>query len=109
VQALYNNVSPSLLDDPDFGVVDSGIELEDFAGGENAGAWRDQARTSQEARRKEKEFRKLEELAKREEMKFSHSIQFNAVPDWSSNYISYSNLKKLYVSDPRLLPSATIR
>jgi len=30
-------------------------------------------------------------------MKFSHSIQFNAVPDWSSNYISYSNLKKLSV------------
>jgi len=29
------------------------------------------------------------------EMKFSHSIQFNAVPDWSSHYISYSNLKKL--------------
>jgi phosphate transporter len=29
------------------------------------------------------------------DMKFSHSIQFNAVPDWSSNYISYSNLKKL--------------
>ncbi|KAJ5601264.1 hypothetical protein N7510_010798 [Penicillium lagena] len=29
------------------------------------------------------------------EMKFSHSIQFNAVPDWSSNYIAYSNLKKL--------------
>lgn len=28
-------------------------------------------------------------------MKFSHSIQFNAVPDWSSQYISYSNLKKL--------------
>ncbi len=28
-------------------------------------------------------------------MKFSHSIQFNAVPDWSSRYISYSNLKKL--------------
>ena len=28
-------------------------------------------------------------------MKFSHSIQFNAVPDWSSHYISYSNLKKL--------------
>lgn len=28
-------------------------------------------------------------------MKFSHSIQFNAVPDWSSNYINYSNLKKL--------------
>ncbi|KAL8824275.1 MAG: hypothetical protein Q9191_005168 [Dirinaria sp. TL-2023a] len=28
-------------------------------------------------------------------MKFSHSIQFNAVPDWSSHYINYSNLKKL--------------
>ncbi|KAF2858337.1 SPX-domain-containing protein [Piedraia hortae CBS 480.64] len=28
-------------------------------------------------------------------MKFSHSIQFNAVPDWASHYISYSNLKKL--------------
>ena len=30
-----------------------------------------------------------------EAMKFSHSIQFNAVPDWSENYIAYSNLKKL--------------
>ncbi|TQS35890.1 hypothetical protein Golomagni_03676 [Golovinomyces magnicellulatus] len=28
-------------------------------------------------------------------MKFSHSIQFNAVPDWSSHYLAYSNLKKL--------------
>ncbi|KAK0639242.1 SPX domain-containing protein [Cercophora newfieldiana] len=28
-------------------------------------------------------------------MKFSHSLQFNAVPDWSSHYIAYSNLKKL--------------
>lgn len=28
-------------------------------------------------------------------MKFSHSIQFNAVPDWSNYYIAYSNLKKL--------------
>jgi phosphate transporter len=28
-------------------------------------------------------------------MKFSHSIQFNAVPDWSSSYIAYSNLKKI--------------
>ncbi|KAI5791601.1 SPX domain-containing protein [Peziza echinospora] len=27
-------------------------------------------------------------------MKFSHSIQFNAVPDWSSHYIAYSSLKK---------------
>lgn len=28
-------------------------------------------------------------------MKFSHSIQFNAVPEWSSYYIAYSNLKKV--------------
>ncbi|CAH1759858.1 7196_t:CDS:2 [Entrophospora sp. SA101] len=28
-------------------------------------------------------------------MKFSHSIQFNAVPDWADHYIAYSNLKKL--------------
>lgn len=34
-------------------------------------------------------------------MKFSHSIQFNAVPDWSSHYIAYSNLKKLFV--PQIL------
>jgi phosphate transporter len=47
------------------------------------------------ARRLQKRLNKLESLAEREEMKFSHSIQFNAVPDWSNNYISYSNLKKL--------------
>lgn len=34
-------------------------------------------------------------LEERDEMKFSHSIQFNAVPDWSNHYIAYSNLKKL--------------
>lgn len=45
--------------------------------------------------RLQKRLAKLQDLAEREEMKFSHSIQFNAVPDWSSNYISYSNLKKL--------------
>ncbi|EFQ99945.1 inorganic phosphate transporter PHO87 [Nannizzia gypsea CBS 118893] len=32
---------------------------------------------------------------KEESMKFSHSIQFNSVPDWSDSYIAYSNLKKL--------------
>ena len=50
---------------------------------------------AQEARRLAK---RAEKLARREEefeMKFSHSIQFNAVPDWSSHYIAYSNLKKL--------------
>lgn len=30
-------------------------------------------------------------------MKFSHSLQFNAVPDWSNHYVAYSNLKKQYV------------
>lgn len=30
-------------------------------------------------------------------MKFSHSLQFNSVPDWSTHYIAYDNLKKLYV------------
>lgn len=35
-------------------------------------------------------------LATKEDlMKFSHSLRFNAVPDWSSHYIAYSNLKKL--------------
>jgi len=34
-------------------------------------------------------------LEEQDDMKFSHSIQFNAVPDWSSHYIAYSNLKKL--------------
>uniref|UniRef100_A0A1D1Z7W3 Putative transporter C3B8.04c n=1 Tax=Anthurium amnicola TaxID=1678845 RepID=A0A1D1Z7W3_9ARAE len=28
-------------------------------------------------------------------MKFSHSIQFNSVPDWADHYLAYSNLKKL--------------
>lgn len=28
-------------------------------------------------------------------MKFSHSLQFNAVPEWSSKYINYSALKKI--------------
>ena len=49
------------------------------------------------AARAERELRKLERGGN---MKFSHSIQFNAVPDWSSHYISYSNLKKLFVDPP---------
>lgn len=28
-------------------------------------------------------------------MKFSHSLQFNAVPEWTTKYIGYSQLKKL--------------
>ena len=48
------------------------------------------------ARRRDRARRELEKLERGEAMKFSHSIQFNAVPDWSSFYIAYSNLKKLY-------------
>ena len=55
-----------------------------------------------EERRAQKQEQKRRELRRREEMKFSHSIQFNAVPDWSSHYISYSNLKKLYGFRPAL-------
>ena len=51
----------------------------------------------QRSRREEKRAEKRRRLEEADEMKFSHSIQFNAVPDWSSHYISYSNLKKLYL------------
>lgn len=54
--------------------------------------------TDFEAREATRLAKRVEKLARREEefeMKFSHSIQFNAVPDWSSHYIAYSNLKKL--------------
>ncbi|KAL1850681.1 low-affinity phosphate transporter [Diaporthe australafricana] len=48
-----------------------------------------------EVRRAIKYTAKLAELEEAFEMKFAHSIQFNAVPDWTSHYIAYSNLKKL--------------
>ncbi|KAL5624235.1 hypothetical protein BROUX41_004295 [Berkeleyomyces rouxiae] len=48
----------------------------------------------QEQKRRDKKQR----LLQNDEMRFSHSIQFNAVPDWSSHYIAYSNLKKLIYS-----------
>lgn len=53
------------------------------------------AADERECRRRQKRERKREWLEAQDEMKFSHSIQFNAVPDWSSHYIAYSNLKKL--------------
>ena len=70
------------------------LELEDFAKS-HPNPSGDHGSPSWVARRSNMRLRKLERLAEQEEMKFSHSIQFNAVPDWSSNYISYSNLKKL--------------
>ncbi|KKA29554.1 hypothetical protein TD95_001662, partial [Thielaviopsis punctulata] len=50
------------------------------------------------ARYQQKRRDKKQRLLKLDEMRFSHSIQFNAVPDWSSHYIAYSNLKKLIYS-----------
>jgi phosphate transporter len=52
---------------------------------------------TRESKRDRKRREKLEQLREAEEMKFSHSLQFNAVPDWSNHYIAYSNLKKQYV------------
>lgn len=38
------------------------------------------------------------------EMKFSHSLQFNAVPEWTSKYINYSQLKKIiYILQQEIL------
>jgi len=57
---------------------------------------------------KEKAERRLPSPLEKE-MKFSHSIQFNAVPDWSSHYISYSNLKKLiYQLEKSINQSSTV-
>lgn len=52
---------------------------------------------SRAAKRAERRADKVQRLDEADNMKFSHSIQFNAVPDWSSHYIAYSNLKKLFV------------
>ncbi|KAJ9475297.1 Low-affinity phosphate transporter PHO91 [Pseudozyma hubeiensis] len=38
-------------------------------------------------------------------MKFSHSLQFNAVPDWADKYVAYSNLKKTIYMMEKELPS----
>lgn len=65
-------------------------ELADYAGIEQR-----QKRDTRYFERQAKRTEKIDELEAADEMKFSHSIQFNAVPDWSSHYIAYSNLKKL--------------
>ncbi len=69
------------------------IELQNLAGKRDHGS-RDRDSNRQHRRERKRE-RKLQRILGEEEMKFSHSIQFNAVPDWSGHYISYSNLKKL--------------
>jgi hypothetical protein len=73
--------------------------LEDFAEFELTDYAGIQAQKQKEVRNSERQVRRAEKgraLDEADEMKFSHSIQFNAVPDWSSKYIAYSNLKKLY-------------
>ncbi|KFH48204.1 putative transporter-like protein [Hapsidospora chrysogenum ATCC 11550] len=69
-------------------------ELLDYPDADARKAARKEADEAEE-RRREKRARKRQWLEQQDEMKFSHSIQFNAVPDWSSHYIAYSNLKKL--------------
>lgn len=53
---------------------------------------------ARQVKRAAKAQQKRKELDDVFEMKFSHSIQFNAVPEWSGEYIAYSNLKKMCVS-----------
>lgn len=97
VKQAADILSPSFLDDPDFVAHDPAIELDDFSGGrqKNKQSPAHLSLGAREARREEKRERKLRQLREADEMKFSHSIQFNAVPDWANHYISYSNLKKL--------------
>ena len=68
------------------------IELRPLAPHRDSHVPREPAACSRHDVLAERELRKLE---RGEKMKFSHSIQFNAVPEWSHHYISYSNLKKL--------------
>lgn len=71
------------------------VELEDFSSRPLPQTDSTSSVRSHKARKEGKRLDKVRRLAEAEDMKFSHSIQFNAVPDWSSHYISYSNLKKL--------------
>ncbi|KAG0278654.1 low-affinity phosphate transporter [Linnemannia gamsii] len=41
-------------------------------------------------------------------VKFSHSLQFNTVPDWANEYIAYSNLKKTLYAIEKYNVQATI-
>ncbi|KAL8977461.1 MAG: hypothetical protein Q9205_006743 [Flavoplaca limonia] len=73
---------------------DTDIELEPFSSVQPEGHDAVAEKPCHRPREFEAHLRPLFTKGKRE-MKFSHSIQFNAVPDWSSHYIAYSNLKKL--------------
>ncbi|KAI4172536.1 MAG: hypothetical protein LQ346_008585 [Caloplaca aetnensis] len=79
-----------------FKAPDAPIQLEDLrrVGGQGQIQDNDTARPANCYTQREEE-RKLNKPSEAREMKFSHSIQFNSVPDWNSHYINYSNLKKL--------------
>lgn len=81
------------IDDPPLVALDGDAEQFELADYSDIAAR--QADEKRRERQEEKRARKRAWLEERDEMKFSHSIQFNAVPDWSSHYIAYSNLKKL--------------
>lgn len=70
-------------------------DYEEFELAEYPGARDDPPPESHISEREKRRAEKRKRLEEADEMKFSHSIQFNAVPDWSSHYIAYSNLKKL--------------
>ena len=73
------------------------VELEEYELADYVGIRIRREKDNRHLKREAKRAEKRRQLDETDEMKFSHSIQFNAVPDWSSHYIAYSNLKKLYV------------
>lgn len=101
-QHLFRSRDPARTDDlePLIGHTTTDVELEPLPppalDGQHEATYTSglQADSRERIKRREKLYQLLERDSE-SAMKFSHSIQFNAVPDWSSHYISYSNLKKL--------------
>lgn len=91
--AVYDSPSPPGL--TPFGSDDEALEQYELGDYVEIQARKD--RQDREVRKRAKRDEKVRRLDALDEMKFSHSIQFNAVPDWSSQYLAYSNLKKLCV------------
>ncbi|KAK4204818.1 putative transporter [Triangularia verruculosa] len=85
--------------DSDAGTVGEEYELVEYTAGDK----QREREYDEKARERQRRYnvRRAEKrrwLELKDEMKFSHSIQFNAVPDWSNHYIAYSTLKKLIYS-----------
>jgi hypothetical protein len=83
-------------------------DYEEFELVDYAGILSRQEAEVKHSQRQIKRAEKLSRLDEADEMKFSHSIQFNAVPDWSSHYIAYSKLKQTYVFLPPRKPPLVI-